>query len=64
MYYPIPEGSVEIIENCGYKYECQLPKIGYGKHRLTGEIKYVGVRSSSVKKTEQVWKPLELPKDY
>lgn len=64
MYYPIPDGSVEIIENCGYQYECQIPPKGYGKHRLTGEVKYVGVRSVSTRKSEQIWKPLELPKDY
>jgi hypothetical protein len=50
MYYPIEGGSVEIVENCGYKYECQLPPVGYGKHRLTGELKYVGVRAVSSKK--------------
>lgn len=64
MFYPIEGGSVEIIENEGYEYHCQLPPVGYGKHRLTGELKHVGVRSISTKQSEQIWKPLELPKTW
>lgn len=64
MFYPIEGGSVEIIENEGYEYQCQLPKVGYGKHRLTGEIKHVGVRSTSTNPNNQVWKPVELPKTF
>lgn len=64
MFYPIEGGSVEIIENEGYEYHCQLPPTGYGKHRLTGELKHVGVRSISTKQSNQVWQPLSLPKTW
>jgi len=64
MFYPIQGGSVEVILNEGYEYHCQLPPTGYGKHRLTGEIKHVGVRSVSTKQDNQIWKPLELPKNW
>ncbi len=64
MYHPIPNGSVEQIENEGYTYDCQLPPEGHGKHRLTGEIKYIGVRSISNKQASQKWKPLTLPADW
>lgn len=55
MYYPIAKGSVESIQS----YECQLPPVGYGKNRLTGELEYVGTIKANNK-----WKRLELPKDY
>lgn len=64
MFHPIPKGSVEEILNEGYLYQCQLPQVGYGKHRLTGEVIHVGVRSVSTKQNEQVWKPISLPKDW
>jgi hypothetical protein len=61
MFHPIPKGSVEIIHVEGYDYHCQLPPVGYGKNRLTGEIEYIGVRSISTKQKEQKWEPLVLP---
>jgi len=64
MFFPIEGGSVETIENEGYEYQCQLPPVGYGKHRLTGELLHVGVRSISTKQNDQVYKPLSLPKDW
>jgi hypothetical protein len=60
MYYPIEKGSVEVIQG----YVCQLPPLGYGKNRLTGELEYVGVIKSDSKKEKQKWKRIELPKDY
>lgn len=60
MYYKIPKGSKEVIQG----YECQLPPVGYGKNRLTGEIEYMGVIKGSTKQKEQKWKRIELPKDW
>lgn len=60
MYYPIAKGSVEVIQG----YECQLPPVGYGKNRQTGELEYVGVIKVSLKQKEQKWKRIELPKDW
>ncbi len=64
MFFPVPKGSCEIIPICGFDYKCQLPPVGYGKHRLTGEIKYVGVRSVSTSKNSQVWQPIKLPDNW
>jgi hypothetical protein len=64
MFTPVPKGSVEIIENAGFSYHCQLPPKGYGKNRLTGEVQFIGVRSVSTKKNEQVWKPILLPDNF
>ncbi len=64
MFHLIEGGSVEIIENEGYEYRCQLPPVGYGKHRLTGELKHVGVRSVSTSQNSQIWKSHELPKNW
>lgn len=60
MYYPIPKGSVENIQG----YECQLPPVGYGKNRQTGELEYVGLIKASLKQKDQKWKRIELPKDW
>lgn len=60
MYYAIPGGSVEVIQD----YECQLPPVGYGKNRLTGEIVRLGVVQRSAKKDEQYWERIELPQDW
>jgi len=60
MYYPIENGTVEVIQD----YPCQLPPVGYGKNRLTGEMEYVGIVKTDAKKEKQKWKRFELPKDY
>src|ERR1043165_3073318 len=60
MYYPVKDGSVEIIQG----YECQLPPVGYGKNRLTGELEHVGVLKSSVNSKDQAWKRIPLPLDW
>lgn len=60
MYYKIPKGTVEVIQG----YECQLPPVGYGKNRLTGEVEYVGVIKGPLKTRDQKWKRFELPKDW
>jgi len=60
MYYPIEGGSVELIQD----YPCQLPPVGYGKNRLTGELEYIGVIKTDPKKEKQKWRRFELPKDY
>lgn len=60
MYYPIPEGSVEVIQG----YECQLPPVGYGKNRLTGELEYIGVIKNSIRPEKQKWQRIELPFDW
>lgn len=60
MFYPIKGGSVEKIQ----EYKCQLPPEGYGKNRLTGDLEYVGIIKGSLKKEQQKWKRLELPKDW
>lgn len=60
MYYPIKGGShLEVQE-----YTCQLPPIGYGKNRLTGELEYIGVYKCSSVKKEQKWKRIVLPDDF
>lgn len=60
MYYPVPDGSVEIIQG----FECQLPPVGYGKNRLTGELEYIGVIKKSIKPEKQMWQRIELPHDW
>jgi len=60
MYYPIEGGGVEIIQG----FECQLPPVGWGKNRLTGELEHVGVFKSSPIPEEQVWKRITLPSDW
>lgn len=60
MYYPYKDGSIEIIQG----YECQVPKPGYGKNRLTGKEEYVGIVKRSSKKDEQYWERLVLPDDW
>src|ERR1044072_277467 len=60
MYNPIKGGSVEVIQG----YECQLPPVGYGKNRLTGELEYVGVLKFSVRPEDQVWRRIDLPPDW
>lgn len=60
MYYPIEKGSVEVIQG----YECQVPPVGYGKNRLTGELEYVGVIKKSIKQEKQMWQRIELPPDW
>ncbi|HEV3223854.1 MAG TPA: hypothetical protein VGZ90_13290 [Puia sp.] len=60
MFYPIKDGSVEHVN----EYKCQLPTVGYGKNRLTGELEYVGVIKRSNKKEEQYWERIALPKDW
>jgi len=60
MYYPIPKGSsVEV-----HGLVCQLPPVGYGKNRRTGEIEYIGVANSGKKKSSQKWKRIILPDNY
>lgn len=60
MYHKIPNGSVERIQG----YECQLPPVGYGKNRLTGEVEYVGVVKGSLKQKEQIWQRFAMPKEW
>jgi hypothetical protein len=60
MYLPIEGGSVEVIQN----YECQLPPVGYGKNRLTGDLEHIGVIKSSVRASDQVWQRIALPLDW
>lgn len=60
MYYPVKDGSEELIQ----EYACQLPPVGYGKNRLTGELEYIGTVKSSQKASEQKWKRIELPRDW
>lgn len=60
MYYPIENGTVEVIQG----YECQVPPVGYGKNRLTGELEYVGVIKKSIKQENQMWQRIELPPDW
>lgn len=60
MFYPIPNGSE--VEVQGLK--CQLPPVGYGKNRRTGEIEYIGVANTGIPKDKQKWKRLPLPDKY
>ena len=60
MYYPVPNGSVETIQG----YECQLPPLGYGKNRRTGELEHVGVIKGHLRKEKQKWQRIELPADW
>lgn len=60
MYYPIEGGSVEVIQS----YECNLPPVGYGKNRLTGELEYVGVIKRSLRQEKQMWQRIDLPPDW
>lgn len=45
-------------------YQCQLPPVGYGKNRITGEIEYVGVIKRSPKADNQMWERIPLPEDW
>lgn len=60
MYLSIEGGSVENIQG----YECQLPPVGYGKNRLTGELEHIGVIKRSPKSEKQYWERLSLPEDW
>ena len=60
MYNPVENGSVEVVAGI----ECQLPPVGYGVDRITGELKYIGVHSRAAREKEQKWERIELPKDY
>lgn len=60
MYLPIDGGSVEVIQG----FECQVPPIGYGKNRLTGEIEHIGVVKSAIRPEDQVWRRILLPADW
>jgi hypothetical protein len=60
MYYPVEGGNIEVIQS----YECQLPPVGYGKNRLTGELEYVGVLKSANQPDDQIWKRIVLPPDW
>lgn len=60
MYYPSPGGSVENIQG----YDCQVPKVGWGKNRLTGKLEHVGIVKSSSLPHLQKWQRIELPDDY
>jgi hypothetical protein len=60
MYYPIPKGTEVIVQGL----KCQLPPVGYGKNRRTGEIEYIGVANAELPKKEQKWKRILLPDNY
>jgi len=60
MYYPVPQGTVEDVQG----YECQVPPLGYGKNRLTGELEYVGVIKKSITTAKQKWQRIDLPDDW
>lgn len=60
MYNKIEGGSTEVIQG----YPCQLPPVGYGKNRLTGELEYIGILKRSHNKPEQKWQRIELPPDW
>lgn len=60
MFKPIEGGTVENINGM----ECWVPPVGYGVHRVTGELIFIGVHSRSDKKSDQKWERLLLPKDY
>lgn len=60
MYYSIKGGSVENIQG----YECQVPPVGYGKNRLTGELTHIGTIKRSPKKDDQYWQRIPLPDDW
>lgn len=60
MYYPIEGGSSVVVQGL----ECQLPPVGYGKNRRTGELEYIGVANSDKPKKLQKWSRLLLPENY
>ena len=60
MFIPIPKGTVINVQGLN----CQLPPLGYGKNRRTGELEYIGISKSSNKKEKQKWQRLKLPDNY
>jgi hypothetical protein len=60
MYLPIEGGSVEVIQG----FVCQVPPVGYGKNRLTGELEHIGVVKNSTRIDDQMWKRITLPLDF
>lgn len=60
MFFAIEGGSVEIIQG----FECQLPPVGYGKNRLTGELEHIGIIKNSIRIEDQLWKRIPLPNDW
>lgn len=60
MFFSIEGGSIENIQG----FECQLPPVGYGKNRLTGELEHIGIIKSSARSEDQVWKRIVLPLDW
>lgn len=60
MYKPVPKGSM--VEVQGIK--CQLPPVGYGVDRITGELEYIGVYKASGTTKKQKWERVLLPDNY
>lgn len=60
MFFSIEGGSVEVIQG----YECQLPPVGYGKNRLTGELEHIGVIKNATRTEDQMWRRITLPPDW
>lgn len=64
MYLPIKDGTKEILDGHGYKYECWIPPLGYGFNTQTGAIEKTDVIKVSNNKKDQKWKRTELPKNW
>lgn len=60
MFIPIDNGSIENIQGL----ECKIPPVGYVYNILTGMVEKRVVHSRSIKKDEQYWESIKLPKDY
>jgi hypothetical protein len=60
MYRKIENGTLETIQGI----DCWIPPVGYGVDRLTNELVFVGVHTSSPRKAEQKFERILLPKDY
>lgn len=56
----MPNGKVFEVQGM----PCQLPPVGYGVNRKTGELEYIGVIKNSNIKAEQKWARVLLPPDY
>lgn len=60
MYKPQPGGSVEVI----YKYECQLPPVGYGVNVANGKLEKTDILKRSLQSKDQYWERTILPVDW
>jgi len=65
MYYKIPNGTVERVDNnAGFIAKCWLPPLGYGVNKINGKVDRTDIIKCSHTAKQQKWVRTELPKDW